>query len=390
MKILILAERFYPEDFLINDLALTWKKQGHTIEVISQTPSYPHDKIWEGYKNKLFQTTNEFENIKIHRVRTLLGYNKSVTLKILGYFYFAILSSIWAIFNGWKYDRVFTYNTGPLTNGTAALVLRFLWWKKCMIWTQDVWPDTIYSYGIKPRWYVKFFVNILIWIIYKGYKRIIVSSPNFIKKIKPYVNCDIQFCPQWSSESISLNPICEKQNKIFTFAGNIGSVQNLEVLARTFGDLKLKNATLKIVGDGIFLKRLIELKENNHYTNIEFTGRLPRNMMPQIFEKSDILIISLAPQLDLTIPAKFQAYLAAGRPIFGIIRGDTAKMIKDYNLGITADPASPEDIEYGFKEFMSADHQKLLSWSNNAKQLSSTQFSKDKIVAKINALLTEM
>lgn len=41
MKILILTERFFPEEFLINDLAAEWRSAGHEVEVLTQVPSYP-------------------------------------------------------------------------------------------------------------------------------------------------------------------------------------------------------------------------------------------------------------------------------------------------------------------------------------------------------------
>ena len=77
-KILIVVERFYPEEFHVNDLAAEWKRQGHDVEVLTQVPSYPFDKIFDGYKNKTYQTTREFNDIPVHRVSTIFGYNTSV------------------------------------------------------------------------------------------------------------------------------------------------------------------------------------------------------------------------------------------------------------------------------------------------------------------------
>ena len=105
-KILIVVERFYPEDFLVNDLAAEWKRQGHDVEVLTQVPSYPFDKIFDGYKNKTYQTTREFNDIPVHRVSTIFGYNTSVKRKVLNYLHFALLTSLWALWNGRKYDRV--------------------------------------------------------------------------------------------------------------------------------------------------------------------------------------------------------------------------------------------------------------------------------------------
>ena len=47
MKLLILTERYFPEEFLINDLVSEWKNRGYEIEVLTQVPSYPRDAIFE-------------------------------------------------------------------------------------------------------------------------------------------------------------------------------------------------------------------------------------------------------------------------------------------------------------------------------------------------------
>ena len=57
MKILIVCDHFYPEEFIINDLATEWSNNGHEVNVLTQNPSYPKGKVYEGYKNRLFQVT---------------------------------------------------------------------------------------------------------------------------------------------------------------------------------------------------------------------------------------------------------------------------------------------------------------------------------------------
>ena len=56
MKILIVTEVFYPENFLINDLAIELVKRGYEIEVLTRQPSYPEGKVYEGYRNEDYST----------------------------------------------------------------------------------------------------------------------------------------------------------------------------------------------------------------------------------------------------------------------------------------------------------------------------------------------
>lgn len=52
MKILFVAEVFYPENFLINDLAPELVKRGYEVEVLTRQPSYPDGIVYPGYSNE--------------------------------------------------------------------------------------------------------------------------------------------------------------------------------------------------------------------------------------------------------------------------------------------------------------------------------------------------
>ena len=54
-KILIVTECFYPEEFKINDVALSWKDKGYDVDVLTLTPTYPLGRVFPGYKNGFFR-----------------------------------------------------------------------------------------------------------------------------------------------------------------------------------------------------------------------------------------------------------------------------------------------------------------------------------------------
>ena len=113
-KILIIGEAFYPETFLINDLVEEWEKEGYAIEVLTRAPSYPFGKVYQGYKNKIYQTTY-FNTVKVHRFPVIQGYHKSVFRKVLNYISFVFWSFWIVLFIGKRFDKVFISQTGPLT-----------------------------------------------------------------------------------------------------------------------------------------------------------------------------------------------------------------------------------------------------------------------------------
>lgn len=385
-KLLILTERFYPEEFLINDLAAEWKRAGHQVEALTQVPSYPHDKIYEGYTNRpVFQTTPGPEAIPVHRVKTLLGYNSSVRVKICNYLRFALLTFWWALLHGRRYERVFIYHTAALTMASAALVLRFLYRKPVMIWTQDVWPDTVYAYGFKPTWWKRAILNTFVKLIYSACTTVTVSSPSFITKLAPFTRKPVHFIPQWTTQTHPILPRRPNPKRVFTFAGNLGSVQNLEMLVEAFGTLAPENAELRLVGGGVMLDPLRETVRTRGWNNITLPGRFPQSEMPKLFAESDVLIISLKAEFAMTLPAKFQAYIAAGKPLFGIIGGDTADLIRKHTLGLAVSP-EPDAIREGFRQLLAATDADLAAWGANARALSERDFNRETIIARMSDL----
>ena len=147
-KILIVTECFYPEEFKINDVALSWKDEGYDVDVLTLAPTYPLGKVFLGYKNSLFRK-DEYQGINIFRVHAVTGYRDSTVKKIFKYINFMIFGSIVAIFIGRRYDYIFGFNLGSLTDMLPAVVIRKLYKRPTMFWVQDVWPDSIYAYGFK-------------------------------------------------------------------------------------------------------------------------------------------------------------------------------------------------------------------------------------------------
>ena len=55
-KLLIVSECFYPEEFKINDIAISWIEKGFDIDVITLIPTYPFGKVYDGYNSDWKET----------------------------------------------------------------------------------------------------------------------------------------------------------------------------------------------------------------------------------------------------------------------------------------------------------------------------------------------
>lgn len=389
-KALVIGEAFYPEDFIINDLSQEWEKEGYDFEVLTRAPSYPFGKVYQGYKNKIYQTTY-FNTIKIHRFPVWQGYERSVLIKILNYFSF-VFWSFWVIlFIGRRFDRVFIYQTGPLTLATAGILMKKFFGAKVTIWTQDLWPETVYAYGFKKTKFLSFCLDGFVKWIYKNCDSILVSCEGFIERIHRYVpNKEIAFAPNWSLVKYEPRENVKLPGEFnFTFAGNIGKVQNLDNVVKGFGLFVKQNPTayLNIIGDGSYLNELKDLVRDENIQNVNFTGRKPLSEMSDYYAASDVLIISLknVPLYEIMIPSKFQAYLMTQKPIYAIMSGEVRKVVERYEIGFGALPDNIEDIARGFLRFLGLSSAEKERMSQSATTLLSNVFNRQQIIEKINS-----
>lgn len=390
MRILIVCDHFYPEEFIINDLAQEWSKNGNFVSVLTQNPAYPKGKIFDGYRNRLFQVTY-WNEIIIHRVYTIKDFHRSLTRKILNYICFPILGTIKIFGLIRHFDYLFIYQVGALTQAIPAIIAHKLYKKRTAIWTGDLWPDTVYAYGFKKTRLLSLFLEYLVKVIYRNCDPIFIPSNGFKKILQQYTpERNFIFAPNWfvsqdqktSNQEITLS---DKTN--FTFAGNIGKVQNLENVLLGFEKAQFYNSsiTLNIIGDGSFLEELKSLVKNRNIDNVIFWGRQSSKEMDKYYNASDFLVISLDsdPVYDLYIPFKFQTYLNAGKPILCVMGGEVADLVTFNDIGIVAKPDSIEDISQKFIYCTTLSQTKRESIKFNSIKLLQEKFSREQVISSI-------
>jgi glycosyltransferase involved in cell wall biosynthesis len=394
-KILIISECFYPEEFKINDVALSWIEKGFDVDVLTLVPTYPLGRVLPDYKNSIF-SKEIIKGLKVYRVHAVTGYNSSKFKKILKYINFMILGTIVALFIGRKYDYVFGFNIGALSDMLPVVVIRKIYKKPVTLWVQDLWPDSVYEYGFKKTKFLSFVLEKFVKFIFANIDNIAISSKSFKSNLKKYVKSKQKFhhVPNWSDElNMKLEPISlSEEKKIhFLFAGNIGKFQNLENIINAFSLLPLtylKKAQLNIIGDGSNLSSLRSIKIDN--IPIIFYGKIKRDLISQYYKASDFLIISLInkPIFSLIVPAKLQTYIAVKKPIIAIINGETAKIVNDNSLGLCTNPDDLLSIVELFKRCIDMPDTDRKMFIVNNDHLLSNLYNKKVIINKLTDILT--
>jgi glycosyltransferase involved in cell wall biosynthesis len=397
-KILIVGERFFPEEFRINDLARDWIERGHQVSVLTQVPSYPQGYVFAGWVNTASSNEN-WNSVKIHRVRTVTGYTKNLFKKLLNYFNFMLRGMFRVLKPARSADVIFSFNTGPLTSAFPAVFAGIVLRKPVIIWTQDLWPDTVYAYGFRKTPLLNFALDLFVGFMYKHVTHVLISCRGFEEGIRKYAkaNTPVEYIPNWADkldESLDAIRLSEKEKINFTFAGNIGRVQNLDQVLKAFAELDenlAQKAQLNFIGDGSYLEELKKLTQNLGLANVVFWGRKASQEMAAYYSSSDVLIISLkdSPLFRITVPSKFQTYLAAQKAILSIVGGEVNRLVVDNKIGIAASPENIQEIKLAFEEFILLTTLQREEIASRAQALLNAEFNQAVIFEKLNDLICD-
>ena len=123
MRILLITQYFYPENFRINDLVFSLKKRGHNIEVLTGKPNYPRGTYFKGYSWE-GPSFEEIKGVPIHRANLFLRKNGGGLRLFLNYFSF-VLFACWKLFTiSGRYDKILVYAPSPITVGFVGIMAK--------------------------------------------------------------------------------------------------------------------------------------------------------------------------------------------------------------------------------------------------------------------------
>jgi glycosyltransferase involved in cell wall biosynthesis len=387
-KLLLVTERFWPEEFIVNDLAAEGARRGYAVTVLTQQPSYPQGRLPRGRVNAAF-SRETWQGVEVLRIKTVLGYRESLFYKLLNYLWFSVYGSMAALSLRRRFDRVLIYQTGPLTMAIPGILFGKVRRIPVAIWTQDVWPDSVYAYGFRKTSLLSGLLDAFVRWIYRSAGVVLISCRGFARILGKYTEKPMTYAPNWPLSPYKPSPNEKRHNAepVFLFAGNVGKVQNLENVIRGYSLARGKPGflgILRIVGDGSALEGLkalsIELE-----VPVEFAGRKHSSQMDEEYARADFLVLSLAdsPVFRLTVPSKFQMYLSVGKPILCAAEGEVRTLVRDLDLGADADADSIDALAQAFIDLTKADAEQVSTWGRNASAAYSTMFNRSQIIESI-------
>jgi hypothetical protein len=398
-KILIVSQYFWPENFRINEAVKFLTKKNHDITVLTGKPNYPYgviDKAFAKNPNKY----NNFCGAKIIRVPIVLRKKSTKFNLFINYLSFNINSIVFSYFKlkKNKFDFIITFATSPVTVALTSVFYKKIFKSKHIIWVLDLWPEIIFELKIIKNKLVYNFLKKIVNYIYSESDLILAQSHSFKKHIISEIyksNLErIKVFSSWSEIPFFNNKFNSNKKKKYNifFTGNIGEAQNFDLVLKIIQEFKNhQNIHFTIVGSGRNEPSIKQKSINMKLTNITFIKQVPLKEIKNYFKFADALLLSLSPGkiISSTIPGKFQTYLSAGKPIIGLIDGETKDLINSYNLGFASESQNVIFWRKKIIEIVNLSRHQKEKIHKNAMYLCNEVFNKNKVLNLLNRYLED-
>lgn len=351
MKILVVSQYFWPETFRVNEIVSELTTRGHEVTVLTGRPNYPEGALHPDYLADPSRFSR-YAGADVLRVplRPRCQGSMRLMLNYWSFVFWGALKGPWLL-RGRSFDAIFVFETSPITAALPAILLKWIKRAPLSMWVLDLWPDTLQAIGmVKTERQLKA-VGLLCRFIYRRCDLILGQSQAFAEPIRRWAGSVARFryFPQWSEEvfdakAAHIQPALEVIERgarfNIVFAGNIGDAQDFPSLLRA-AELTRDRADIRwmIVGDGRAAPQVrSEIARLGLGETVVMLGRYPVDRMPAFFAAADALLVSLKaePIFAMTIPGKVQSYLAAGKPLLGMLDGEGARVIEESGAGLVA------------------------------------------------------
>ncbi|MFB9057048.1 glycosyltransferase family 4 protein [Mariniflexile ostreae] len=360
MKLLFLTDNFPPE---VNAPAnrtyehcKEWVKEGVNVTVITCAPNFPKGKVYEGYKNKLYQTET-MDGIKVIRVWSYITANEGFVKRILDYISFAVMAFFAGLFI--KTDLIVATSPQFFT-AVSGRMLSFFKRTKWVFEVRDLWPESIIAVGAMKR---NRAIRVFEWLekkLYLSADHIVVVTDTFKEKItargidplkisvfKNGANLDL-FVPQ-KRHHILEHRLGLQGKFVFAYIGTHGMAHGLNFVLNAIKSFETSHPDLRFlfIGDGAEKKNLLQQAKNLQLQNAVFVDSVSKKEVVEYLSLMDVALVNLkkSDTFKTVIPSKIFEAAAMEKPILLGLEGETKGIIEKYDAGLCYEPENAEDFQ---------------------------------------------
>ena len=362
MHILFLTDNFPPE---VNAPASRsfehcreWVVHGAEVTVITCAPNFPKGKVFNGYKNRLWQS-EVMEGIRVIRVWTYITANEGFAKRVLDYVSFMLTGAVAALFVR-RVDVVVGTSPQFFTACAAWMVggLKRVPW---VFELRDIWPESIKAVGAMQDSLAIRVLERIELFLYRHASRIVAVTHSFKdtlirrgidgKKIDVITNgVDLSnFSPLPKDADLGAEL---GLNGCFVagYIGTHGLAHGLETLLDAAHALQqvqgAENIRILFLGDGAKKAELVESAKTRGLRNVVFVASVPKDQVPRYWSLLDVSIIHLR-KTDLftsVIPSKLFECMGMGIPVLHGVPGESATIVQTEQVGVVFESENAQQL----------------------------------------------
>lgn len=358
MKILFITDNFTPE---VNAPATRtyehvkeWiKDKDVEVTIITCVPNFPHGKVYEGYKNKLYQK-EYIDGIEVIRVWSYITSNSGFLKRVLDYISFGIMAFLVGLFK--KHDLIIATSPQFFTTW-AAWGLSKIKRKPWIFELRDLWPESIKTVGAMKQGKIIDILEKIELGLYKSSNKVIAVTDAFktnlinrgidANKIEVVTNgSNIKlFKPREKNQELlkSLN----LENKfIIGYIGTHGMAHSLDFIVNSISKIKDEDIHFLFIGDGAMKQKIVDISNNLELKNITFLNPIKKDDVPEYLSICDISLAPLKKEdnFKTVIPSKIFEASAMQKPTLLGVEGQAQEIIETHNAGLCFEPENEKDF----------------------------------------------
>jgi colanic acid biosynthesis glycosyl transferase WcaI len=405
MRLLIVSQYFWPENFRVNELVTDLVARGHDVTVLTGRPNYPQGQLFDEYRvcPSLFSCYSGAEVLRVPmrprgqgKVRLMLNY--------LSFLTWGLTLGPWLL-RGRSFDAVFIFSTSPITSALPGLLIGALKRAPVALWVLDLWPETLSAVGAVKSSCLLGLVGKMVGLIYRRCSLILVQSRAFCPSVERWAGTSLltRYFPGWVEgifeRTILESPVAQellpyKNTFNVMFAGNIGEAQDFPSILKAAYCLRHRDdIRWLIVGNGRAAESVrVEIARSGLDRQVILVGHHPLDRMPSFFRGADALLVSLKADavFAMTIPGKVQNCLAAGLPVLGMLDGEGARVIGDSKGGLSVASGDADGLASLVEHMAGMSAEDRHAMGRRGREYALQEFSRRSLIDRLDEYLSAM
>jgi glycosyltransferase involved in cell wall biosynthesis len=362
MHILFLSDNFTPE---VNAPASRtfehcreWVKAGHRVTVITCAPNFPKGRVFDGYRNRLWQS-EEMAGIRVIRVWSYITANEGFVKRILDYQSFMVTATLAALFV--RGVDVVAGTSPQFFTVCAAYVVSRLKRIPFVFELRDLWPESIKAVGAMQDSAAMRLLEKLEMFLYRKAARIVSVTHSFKKtlvargvdadKIMVVTNgVDMSRFKPMPKDVELVNKLGLEGKFVAGYVGTHGLAHHLETLLDAAEMVRgLRDGAafhFILLGDGARKQALKEEAARRGLDKITFVDSVSKDQVARYWSLLDVSIIHLKKTKLFTtvIPSKLFECMGMGLPVLHGVAGESAEIVRDEGVGIVFEPENAAEL----------------------------------------------